>query len=1087
MRRSTLLSVTAPTLLVGLALQTACGGGGGGSPAPAPTPAPTLSSVNPTHGPAGTTVSITGANLGGATSVKFNGTNAFSFSQVSATQVDAVVPSGATSGAITLTTGAGTGSSSAFTVDAAALPTLTSFSPSVGATGASVTLTGTHFVGASAVTFNGTSATSFTVVSDTQITAVVPAGATTGTLAVTTPGGTATSASAFTIGTPVQVMMNADFEQGAKVWGANNGFISKASGTNAALAPRTGTYMGWLGGYGSATTDQGWQDINVPSAAQTASLTFWMKVVTDETGTTAKDTFTLSLRTTAGATLATPITKTNLDASGAYAQYTVDLLPYKGQVVRVFIQSAEDATGATSFLVDDFSANLITSPTSALAPLVDSFTPTSGVLGEGVVTVTGRNLFGVTGVTIGGQSAAFTSVDGTSLTATVPANATPGAAAISVTNAQGTGASASTFASTYGTATVASVNPSQGPVSTPVVVNGTYLGYPGTTVTVGGTAVALTAQSMGSLSFVIPAAAPVGAQNVVITTPANGITRSFTVNTASSTLDFRVEKVQLTQSTQTLDNSVPVIAGKDGLVRVFVLANTTNTSTPTVQVTLKNNGVAVAGYPKTVNAPGASVPTTLSEGVLASSWNLAIPGADLTTPTGSGYSVEATVNPGGTITEADTTNNALAATLTGRTVPTFKSTIFPVVLSSGTGGVVAGTDPTISTHSTAAWVARLKKMFPVADVDAVLGSTFTGSVSTLASDGTGWSTLLSDLATKHQTDAASDRYYYGALQVSYSSGVAGLGYVPNSPSSAFQYRTAIGWDKTGYSDGGNYPEVFAHETGHNMGRPHSPCGGPANPDPNYPYAGALIGQWGYDSVTNVMVDPTTTKDIMAYCRPNWVSDYVYKKILDFRTGTGGFLQVGAEDAALPKDRAQATECLLVRGIVRKDGEVVFLPGFRTRALPTAAPAEGKHHLRGVDAEGRKVFEEPIELLSLGCGPLEGERHFLVALPSDRAPLASLARLQVLEGDMVKTDKALSAAPAETPEAVLVAPGRARLRWDAQAHEAVMVRHPETGEVLAILTGGQAEFTVDAAKAPAQLDLVLSGAHMAPVQRTVLKR
>jgi hypothetical protein len=47
--------------------------------------------------------------------------------------------------------------------------------------------------GSTAVSFNGTDATTFTVVSDTYVTAVVPAGATTGNITVTTPGGTLTS------------------------------------------------------------------------------------------------------------------------------------------------------------------------------------------------------------------------------------------------------------------------------------------------------------------------------------------------------------------------------------------------------------------------------------------------------------------------------------------------------------------------------------------------------------------------------------------------------------------------------------------------------------------------------------------------------------------------------------------------------------------------------------------------------------------------------------------------------------------------------------------------------------------------------
>ena len=80
-----------------------------------------------------------------------------------------------------------------------ATATITSFAPTSAPVGTVVTLTGTGFTGATAVAFNGTTTAIFRVVSATQITAEVPSGATTGTIAVTTPGGTGTSATSFTV------------------------------------------------------------------------------------------------------------------------------------------------------------------------------------------------------------------------------------------------------------------------------------------------------------------------------------------------------------------------------------------------------------------------------------------------------------------------------------------------------------------------------------------------------------------------------------------------------------------------------------------------------------------------------------------------------------------------------------------------------------------------------------------------------------------------------------------------------------------------------------------------------------------------
>jgi hypothetical protein len=161
--------------------------------------APSVTGFNPTSGPVGTSVTISGTNLGGATAVTFNGTNQPTFTVNGAgTQVTAAVPTGATTGKIAVTTPSGTATSAGnFTVTVA--PTITGFSPNSGPVGTSVTINGTNFTGATAVKFNGVNVTSFTVNSATQIATTVPAGATTGKITVTTPGGTATSANNFTV------------------------------------------------------------------------------------------------------------------------------------------------------------------------------------------------------------------------------------------------------------------------------------------------------------------------------------------------------------------------------------------------------------------------------------------------------------------------------------------------------------------------------------------------------------------------------------------------------------------------------------------------------------------------------------------------------------------------------------------------------------------------------------------------------------------------------------------------------------------------------------------------------------------------
>ncbi|HCZ33995.1 MAG TPA: hypothetical protein DHV93_11405 [Holophagaceae bacterium] len=1038
--------------LAALVTLAACGGGGGSSTPPPPSAVPAISAVSPNHGTPGARVALSGTNLLGATAVSFNGRPAFSYSVVSASQIDAVVPSNATTGTIRVTTPDGFATSPSFTVDATQAPIITSFTPTALSANAAVTLSGAHFVGASQVQFNGLNAASFKVASDTEIQATAPIGLTAGAISVTTPGGTATSATSYIVSSMVQVLMNSDFEQASPIiWAGDTGVIQETPAGQTSLVPRSGSNFAWLGGYGSVASDQITQDLYIPASTTAATATFYFKIITAEpAGGGAKDSGIIEALSPSGTLLGTLLTKTNLDA-GDYTASTVDLLPYKGQVVRLSFRSLEDSQNATSFLLDDATVNLA-APAADLRPVITSFTPSSGTAGETSVQITGGNFFGVTGITLGGVSAAYTLTDGTRLTAALSSSASIGSTPITITNTQGTGTSTSAFQVAYGQPAVASLYPTQGPVGTPVTILGSYLGYPGTGITLNGQAVALTSQSASKLTFAVPAGATTG--NLVLTTPGGQVTQTFTVNQAASTLDLHIEKVQLTQSTQTLDNSVPIVAGKDGLIRVFVLANQTNTAAPSVRVMLLNNGQPVAGYPKILAAPGSSTPLAVDESLLSNSWNLAVPGVDLTTPSGTGYSILADVDSAGAVAEADETNNSASMTLASTTVPVFRTTIFPVALASGTGN--------ITEQNKAAWTALLAQMYPVSVLDVQVGATFTSS-ATLLSDGTGWDTLLNELAAKHYADNVTNRYYYGALHLSYTSGVVGLGYVPY-PDSSFKYRTAIGWD---YST--KYASTFAHETGHNMGRHHSPCGGVEGADPAYPYAGGVIGAWGYDTTTGLLKSPTTYKDIMGYCSPLWVSDYVYKGILDFRNATNSFLKGSPEDAPMAMGSATSQECLIVRGLVYEDGRVEFLPSFRTTARPSSATTGGEYTLEGLDPKGGTLFHTALDLAELGCWPKGRVKHFVMALPMDPAKLDLLEELRVVKDGKIVAGLSTTPAVAATPEVQRLSADKVQLTWDATLQPAVMVRDGDTGEVVAILSGGRQAFSSRAQR----FDLALS--------------
>jgi hypothetical protein len=145
-------------------------------------------------------VTITGTNFSTVVTenvVTFNGVAA-TVSAATATELKVTVPVGATTGKLTIVKdGFTTTTQDDFTI----LPNIVDFSPKSGKAGDEVTITGTSFGAATdlnVVKFNGVTATVSTATA-TELKVTVPAGATTGKIAVETAGQTATSTEDFGI------------------------------------------------------------------------------------------------------------------------------------------------------------------------------------------------------------------------------------------------------------------------------------------------------------------------------------------------------------------------------------------------------------------------------------------------------------------------------------------------------------------------------------------------------------------------------------------------------------------------------------------------------------------------------------------------------------------------------------------------------------------------------------------------------------------------------------------------------------------------------------------------------------------------
>lgn len=215
-----------------------------------------------------------------------------------------------------------------------------------------------------ATTYNVKRATAsggpYTTVGSPSITSFTNTGLTNGTTyyyvvtAVNTAGesGNSNQVSATpSAGGSLQLLLNPGFESGSTNWTMTAGVLNNS----AAEPAHGGTFDAWTCGYGSTHTDSLYQTVTIPSNVTSVTLTFWMHIDSAETTTSiAYDTSSIQIRNTSNAVLTTLATYSNLNKATGYVQKSFDVSQFRGQTIRVYVTSSEDASLQTSFVFDDF-------------------------------------------------------------------------------------------------------------------------------------------------------------------------------------------------------------------------------------------------------------------------------------------------------------------------------------------------------------------------------------------------------------------------------------------------------------------------------------------------------------------------------------------------------------------------------------------------------------------------------------------------------------------------------------------------------------------------------------------------------------
>jgi hypothetical protein len=504
---------------------------------------------------------------------------------------------------------------------------------------------------------------------------------------------------------------------------------------------------------------------------------------------------------------------------------------------------------------------------------------------------------------------------------------------------------------------------------------------------------------------------------------------SFEVSCVASgpSVNLRIARMYLTQGTQRLEGSVPLVQGRDAFLRVFVTANAANSARPNVRVRFYQNGALT----RTLSIPASrsSTPTEVEEETPGSSWNESIPGSLLTGNT----SILADVDPENTIVESNEADNNFPSSgspqaLTVQSAPSAQIRFVPILqTANGLQGRVGNAQQLIE-------LAR--RMYPLDNVTVDVRDVFTATGPLQPLDGNKqWNDILFELEATRVVDGATDRTYYGLVQLGYEFGQVGNGLL-RAPS-------AIGTDNPA-----DVSRVIAHELGHTWGQWHTPsCGpGPATIDQNYPYKDGSIGVFGYDLDRQQLKVPSLP-DIMGYCPNPWISDYIYERVLNYRRAN-----------PLRSDMAVSQPSVLVWGHI-VGGTAVLEPTFQITARPYLPKKPGAFTLQATASDGTAIFGLSFDPVEVADDP-EGRKYFAFAVPLDQARASRLASLR-LAGPGIRT-AALTRSAQQLRQGVVsdeietrAERGGVTLRWDAAAHPMIMVRDPDTGEVLSFARGGNA--------------------------------
>jgi Peptidase M66 len=504
--------------------------------------------------------------------------------------------------------------------------------------------------------------------------------------------------------------------------------------------------------------------------------------------------------------------------------------------------------------------------------------------------------------------------------------------------------------------------------------------------------------------------ASIATSKVMVEGVSGALTESAALNLATikpdpNRPDLFIKRIEWGQSV--LKSNLRLVPGKPALLLAYINATQAGISGIKVRATASANGATLGTLD--LSAP-AKIPTTDSATDLTSTYWSLLP-KDWIRP---GLEVKLEVDTGRSLKESNEANNAQVLKPSVGAGSTLYLMLVPLIENNH--AVL-----TLNAAEVEKIRTGLMAIWPFADVDIKVREPYT-----VKAEGHG----LEELSVLRTADN-SKRYYYG-----FEGSCCGVGYVG--------YPIAVGNADI---------RTIRHELGHNLGQLHAPCPGMPDFDANYPDKDGSLGTWGFDPRSNSLMDPSKHFDLMSYCGPDWVSDYMYDRVQTFLEKNPSTASFNANASA---------DLLLISGSI--NAGTLSLEPIQRISGTASAPTAGTYSLNLETATGtRQVSFEAHRLTHEdGTGKNVDKAHFSFTMPDP----GTISKLSITENNVVKLEQSAtgmlrthSVQASVQPITVNRLGSSVTVTWDATAYSSVAVAHlaPDgTRTTLALgLTGGTA--------------------------------